>query len=38
MSPTDVARRWERLPDLRRLADRLDPDGVFANEFTDRYL
>jgi xylitol oxidase len=38
MSPTEVARRWERLPDLRRLADRLDPHGVFANEFTDRYL
>jgi alditol oxidase len=38
MSPTEVARRWDRLPDLRRLADRIDPDGVFANDFTDRYL
>lgn len=38
MSPAEVAARWDRLADLRRLADRLDPDGVFANEFTDRYL
>ena len=38
MSPAEVARRWDRLPDLRQLADRIDPGGVFANEFTDRYL
>lgn len=37
--PADQVRSgWARLPDLRRLADRTDPDGVFANEFTDRYL
>ena len=34
----EVAAAWDRLPDLRRLADRMDPDGVFANEFTDRYF
>jgi alditol oxidase len=27
-----------RVPALRALADRLDPDGVFANDFTDEYL
>ena len=27
-----------RVPELRALADRLDPDGVFANDFTDEYL
>jgi xylitol oxidase len=38
LPPEEVATRGQRLPDLRRLADRLDPDGVFANDFTDRYL
>jgi xylitol oxidase len=27
-----------RVPELRALADRLDPDGVFANDFADEYL
>lgn len=27
-----------RVPELRALADRLDPDGVFANDFADGYL
>jgi xylitol oxidase len=37
--PADQVRAGrERLPDLRRLADRMDPDGVFANEFTERYF
>jgi alditol oxidase len=31
MTPPDV-------PELRRLAAELDPDGVFANDFTDKYL
>src|SRR5215207_2533062 len=38
MPPEEVRGRWDRLGDLRRLAGRLDPAGVFANEFTDRYL
>ena len=38
MAPETVARRWDRLPGLRALADRYDPDGVFANDFTDRHL
>ena len=27
-----------RVPELRALADRLDPDGVFANDFADEFL
>ena len=27
-----------RVPELRALADRYDPDGVFANAFADEYL
>jgi alditol oxidase len=38
MPAGEVRERWDRLADLRRLAGRLDPDGVFANEFTDRYF
>lgn len=38
MPPAQVSARWDRLGDLRALADRLDPTGVFANEFTDRYF
>jgi xylitol oxidase len=26
------------VPQLRRLAAELDPDGIFANDFTDKYL
>lgn len=38
MPVEEVAAAWDRLPDLRRLADRTDPDGIFANEFTERYF
>lgn len=31
-------RRYERLPDFRRLAARLDPAGKFANAFTDEHI
>ncbi len=27
-----------RVPELRALADRLDPDGIFANDFANAYL
>jgi len=26
------------VPQLRRLAAELDPHGIFANDFTDKYL
>ena len=38
MPADEVRARWDRLGDLRRLAERHDPAGVFANDFTDRYL
>ncbi|HEV7657912.1 MAG TPA: FAD-binding protein [Mycobacteriales bacterium] len=46
IAPFDPRPHWgkvftmtpERVPELRTLADRLDPGGVFANEFADRYL
>lgn len=34
----DIAPRYERLPDFRRLADRLDPRGAFRNDFLARHL
>jgi xylitol oxidase len=37
MTPDTVGRRFERLGDFGRLRDRLDPDGVFGNEFVDRF-
>ena len=30
--------RYERLPDFRRLAERLDPRGAFRNAFLDRHV
>jgi xylitol oxidase len=33
-----IAARYERLPDLARLADRLDPRGVFRNDWLDRHV
>ncbi len=30
--------RYERLPDFRRLASKLDPRGAFRNDFLDRYI
>jgi len=29
---------YDRLPDFRRLAERLDPSGVFRNDYLDRYV
>ena len=29
---------YERLPDFRALADNLDPEGVFRNDYLDRYV
>jgi alditol oxidase len=37
MSPERIAARFERLGDFGRLRHRLDPDGVFGNEFVDRF-
>jgi xylitol oxidase len=34
----DLAPRYERLPDFRRLADRLDPRGAFRTAFLERHL
>ena len=36
LPPNDVMRRYERAGDFVRLADRLDPAGVFRNEFVER--
>lgn len=38
MAPEAVAGRYECLPDFARLRRELDPAGVFANAFVDRYL
>jgi xylitol oxidase len=37
MAPHMVADRFERLADFGRLRHRLDPTGVFGNDFVDRY-
>lgn len=29
---------YDRLPDFRRLAENLDPQGVFRNDYLDRYV
>lgn len=34
----DLEPRYERLPDFRRLAARLDPRGAFRNAFLDRHV
>jgi xylitol oxidase len=36
--PAVVRSLYPRLPDFQDLRARLDPDGVFANAFVDRYL
>ncbi|MGW7824749.1 D-arabinono-1,4-lactone oxidase [Streptomyces puniciscabiei] len=36
--PDALARTYGRMKDFLRLRDRLDPDGTFANDFTNRYL
>jgi alditol oxidase len=33
-----IAPRYERLPDFRRLADRLDPRGAFRNPWLTRHV
>jgi alditol oxidase len=37
MTPDMVASRFERLDDFGRLRHDVDPDGVFGNEFVDRF-
>jgi xylitol oxidase len=37
MAPNLVAARYERLADFGRLRHRLDPTGMFGNDFVDRY-
>jgi alditol oxidase len=34
----EIAPRYERLPDFRRLAERLDRRGAFRNAFLDRHV
>lgn len=36
LSPDALRARYPRWGEFRRARDRLDPDGVFANRFTDR--
>jgi xylitol oxidase len=38
MSPEEVRSRYPRLPNFVDLANRLDPDGVFRNDFVNRTL
>jgi alditol oxidase len=38
IAPEVVRSRYERLPDFRRLRERLDPTNKLGNEFADRYL
>lgn len=38
MAPRAVQAQYPRLEDFHRLRDRLDPQRVFANDFTDRLL
>jgi xylitol oxidase len=33
-----LAAAYDRLPDFRRLAERVDPAGVFRNDYLDRYV
>jgi xylitol oxidase len=35
---SELEGRYERLPDFRRLAERLDPRGAFRNDFLDRHV
>ena len=38
MTAGDLQARYERLPEFRRLAERLDARGAFRNAFLDRYV
>jgi xylitol oxidase len=46
LAPFDPRPHWGKVftmtppqvPELRRLAAELDPDGIFANDFTEKYL
>ncbi|MGB3256833.1 MAG: D-arabinono-1,4-lactone oxidase [Ornithinimicrobium sp.] len=38
LDPEPVSSRYSHIEDVRRLVQRMDPDGVFRNEFTDPYL
>jgi xylitol oxidase len=46
LAPFDPRPHWgkvftmppPRVPELRRLATELDPDGIFANDFTEKCL
>lgn len=38
LAPGEVRDRFPRRHDFASLVHELDPDGVFANDFTDRYL
>jgi alditol oxidase len=38
LDPERIRTRYERLPDFVRLAERLDPRGVFRNDYLNRYL
>ncbi len=38
LEPEVVSSRYAHIQDVRRLVQRMDPDGVFGNDFTDPYL
>ena len=38
LGPADVAAAYPRLAEFRALCNRVDPHGVFRNEFTSRVL
>ncbi|MGB3764066.1 MAG: D-arabinono-1,4-lactone oxidase [Ornithinimicrobium sp.] len=38
LEPDVVSSRYSRIEDARRLVQRMDPDGVFSNDFSDPYL
>jgi xylitol oxidase len=38
MDAAAIASRYERLPDFRRLAERLDPRGAFRNGWLERHV
>lgn len=38
LGPDDVAKSFPRLPEFRELCERVDPHGVFQNEFVRRVL
>ena len=38
MSPAELRRRYEKLPDFIQLAEKYDPKGKFRNDFLNTYL